>query len=66
MHVVIRKDTASPAYVDEVRPTLARLVETMRALPGFVAYSFVETDEGIATGSYRISSGSTSCTETSV
>ena len=49
MHVVIRKYTASPDYVEEVRPTLAHLEETMRALPGFVAYYFVETDEGIAT-----------------
>jgi hypothetical protein len=49
MHVVIRKYAASPEYVDETRPTLARLEATMRALPGFVAYYFVETDDGIAT-----------------
>jgi hypothetical protein len=49
MHVVIRKYAASPDYLEEVRPTLAHLDETMRALPGFVAYYFVETDDGIAT-----------------
>jgi quinol monooxygenase YgiN len=49
MHVVIRKHTASPDYMAEVRPTLAKLEETMRAIPGFVAYYFVETDDGIAT-----------------
>jgi quinol monooxygenase YgiN len=49
MHVVIRTYTASPEYIDETRPTLARLEETMRAIPGFVAYYFVETDDGIAT-----------------
>jgi hypothetical protein len=49
MHVVIRKYTATPEYIDETRPTLARLEETMRRLPGFVAYYFVETDDGIAT-----------------
>lgn len=49
MHVVIRKYTASPQYIEEVRPTLARLEEKMRAIPGFVAYYFVETDDGIAT-----------------
>ncbi len=49
MHVVIRKYTASPEYVDEARPTLARLEERMRAIPGFVAYYFVETEDGIAT-----------------
>lgn len=49
MHVVIRKYTASPEYLDETRPTLARLEERMRGLPGFVAYYFVETDDGVAT-----------------
>jgi quinol monooxygenase YgiN len=47
MHVVIRKYAASPEYIDETRPTLARLEETMRALPGFVAYYFVETEDGL-------------------
>ena len=49
MHVVIRKYTASPDYLEATRPKLAHLEETMRAIPGFVAYYFVETDEGIAT-----------------
>jgi quinol monooxygenase YgiN len=49
VHVVIRKYTASPEYVDEARATLDRLEQTMRSLPGFVAYYFVETDDGITT-----------------
>jgi hypothetical protein len=49
MHVVVRKYTASPEYVDEARSTLDRLEEMMRSLPGFVAYYFVETDDGITT-----------------
>ena len=49
MHVVIRRYVTTPAYVDQVRPQLAHLEETMRALPGFVAYYFVETDEGVTT-----------------
>jgi hypothetical protein len=49
MHVVIRKYAVSPSYVDQVRPKLAHLEETMRAIPGFVAYHFVETEDGITT-----------------
>ena len=49
MHVVIRKYAASPSYVEQVRPKLAQLEETMRALPGFVAYYFVETEDGVTT-----------------
>jgi len=49
MHVVVRKYAASPDYVDEARSTLDRLEEQMRSLPGFVAYYFVQTDDGITT-----------------
>ncbi len=49
MHVVVRKYATSPSYVEQVRPKLAHLEETMRALPGFVAYYFVETEDGITT-----------------
>lgn len=49
MHVVVRKYATTPEYVDRVRPQLAQLEETMRALPGFVAYYFVETDDGVTT-----------------
>jgi len=49
MHVVVRKYATSPDYVDQVRPQLAHLEETMRALPGFVAYYFVETGDGVTT-----------------
>ena len=49
MHVVIRKYATSPAYIEQVRPKLTHLVETMRGLPGFVAYYFVETGDGITT-----------------
>ena len=49
MHAVIRKYTAAPTFVDEARPKLAHLEQTMRQTPGFVAYYFLETDDGIAT-----------------
>ena len=49
MHVVIRKYATSPEYIEQVRPKLAHLEETMRSLPGFVSYHFVETDDGITT-----------------
>jgi len=49
MNVVVRKYATTPDYVDRVRPQLAHLEETMRALPGFVAYYFVETDDGVTT-----------------
>jgi hypothetical protein len=49
MHVVIRKYATSPSYIEQVRPKLAHLEETMRAVPGFVAYHFVETEDGITT-----------------
>jgi hypothetical protein len=49
MHAVIRKYTASPDVVTEARPKLQHLEQTMRATPGFVAYYFLETDDGVAT-----------------
>jgi hypothetical protein len=49
MHAVIRKYTASPAVAADARPKLAHLEQTMRQTPGFVAYYFLETDDGIAT-----------------
>lgn len=49
MQLVIRKYVTPPAYIEQVRPKLAHLEETMRALPGFVAYYFVESEDGITT-----------------
>ncbi len=49
MHAVVRKYTASPDVVAEARPKLPHLEQTMRGTPGFVAYYFLETDDGVAT-----------------
>jgi quinol monooxygenase YgiN len=49
MHVVVRKYTAGPEVVEEARPKLQHLEQTMRQTPGFVAYYFIQTDEGLAT-----------------
>jgi hypothetical protein len=49
MHALIRRYTAPPEVIDEARPQLADLEQTMRQLPGFVAYYFLETADGIAT-----------------
>jgi hypothetical protein len=49
MHAVIRTYTAPPEVVAEARPKLADLEQTMRQLPGFVAYYFIETADGLAT-----------------
>ncbi len=49
MHVVIRKYTAAPDVIEEARPKLQHLEQTMRGTPGFVAYYFVQTDDGLAT-----------------
>ena len=49
MHAVVRKYTASPDVVAEARPKLQHLEQTMRGTPGFVAYYFLETDDGVAT-----------------
>ena len=49
MHAVIRKYTGSREVVEEARPKLGHLEQTMRGVPGFVAYYFLETDDGVAT-----------------
>ena len=49
MHAVVRRYTSPPHVLDAARPKLADLERTMRGTPGFVAYYFLETDEGIAT-----------------
>ena len=49
MHAVIRKYTSSPDVMDEARPKMHHLEQTMRGTPGFVAYYFLETDDGITT-----------------
>ncbi len=49
MYGIIRKYTASSDTIDEARPKLADLEQTMRQLPGFVAYYFLETEDGLAT-----------------
>src|SRR5687767_596044 len=49
MHAVVRKYTASPDVVAEARPKMQHLEQTMRGTPGFVAYYFLETDDGVAT-----------------
>ena len=49
MHVVIRKYTASPDIIAETRRNMEGLEETMRSIPGFAAYYFIETDDGLAT-----------------
>jgi hypothetical protein len=49
MHAVVRKYTASPDVVAEARPKMQHLQQTMRGTPGFVAYYFLETDDGVAT-----------------
>jgi quinol monooxygenase YgiN len=49
MHAVIRKYTAAPDVAAEARPQLDHLMQTMRQTPGFVAYYFLETEDGIAT-----------------
>jgi hypothetical protein len=49
MHAVIRKYTSSPDVMAEARPKMLHLEQTMRGPPGFVAYYFLETDDGITT-----------------
>ena len=49
MHAVVRTYTASPDVIEEARPKLSHLEQTMRGTPGFVAYYFLETDDGVAT-----------------
>jgi hypothetical protein len=49
MHAVIRKYTGASDVVAEARSKLSHLEQTMRGVPGFVAYYFLETDDGVAT-----------------
>jgi hypothetical protein len=49
MHAVIRTYTAAPTVVAEAKPKFADLEQTMRKTPGFVAYYFLETADGVAT-----------------
>jgi hypothetical protein len=49
MHAVIRKYTNPSDVQTEARPKLQQLEQTMRQTPGFVAYYFLETDNGITT-----------------
>jgi quinol monooxygenase YgiN len=46
MHVVICKYAADPDVVEKMRPHLAHLEQTMRQTTGFVAYYYVEADDG--------------------
>ncbi len=49
MHAVIRKYTAAPSVVAEAKPQFADLEQTMRQTPGFVAYYFIDTEDGVTT-----------------
>jgi hypothetical protein len=49
MHAVIRKYTADPEVAKEMQSKAAHLEQTMRQTPGFVAYYFLTTDDGVAT-----------------
>ena len=49
MHTVIRSYTCPPDVIAEGRPKLADLEATMRQIPGFVAYYFLETADGLTT-----------------
>jgi hypothetical protein len=49
MYATIRRYSADSEAVDEARPNLQGLGQMMRQLPGFVAYYFVETNDGLAT-----------------
>ena len=49
MHAVIRKYTNPSDVQTEARPKLQQLEQTMRQTPGFVAYYFLETENGITT-----------------
>src|SRR5215204_2036219 len=49
MHVVVRKYTASPDGIAENRRNVEGLEKTMRSIPGFAAYYFIETGDGLAT-----------------
>lgn len=49
MYATIRRYSAGSEAVDEARPNLRNLGQAMRQIPGFVAYCFIETKDGLAT-----------------
>jgi large subunit ribosomal protein L17 len=49
MHAVIRRYLASRDVLEEARPQLDHLARTMRQTPGFLAYYFLETPDGLTT-----------------
>ncbi len=49
MHVVVRKYAAGPEVLEEMHAKVGHLEQTMRQTPGFVAYYFLTTDDGVAT-----------------
>jgi hypothetical protein len=49
VHAVIRQYTGAQGVVDEARGKLGHLEQSMRGTPGFVAYYFLESDDGVAT-----------------
>ena len=49
MHAVIRKYTSPPEARAELRTKMDQIEQTMRGVPGFVAYYYLETDDGLAT-----------------
>lgn len=49
MHAVIRAYDASPDVAAQARSLLPDLERTMRETPGFVAYYFIETANGVCT-----------------
>ena len=49
MHAIVRKYTSPPDVIKEARPKMQHLEQTMRQTPGFVAYYFLETEDGITT-----------------
>ena len=49
MHAVIRKYSGSRDVIEEARSKFDLLEQTMRGVPGFVAYYFLETDDGVTT-----------------
>jgi hypothetical protein len=49
MHAVIRKYIANQDVIDEALPKLEHLARTMRETPGFIAYYFLRTGDGLTT-----------------
>jgi hypothetical protein len=49
MHTVIRTYTGIPGATAQVKPKAKDLEATIRRAPGFIAYYFLETTDGITT-----------------